>query len=267
MLQSGYAGDLHAPVAGARARRRDRAHRLAFNTVGDGLRDALGMGQQKVKGSRPVWASPASTRDRAGAEPAGESERVRAPPSRSTDLTVEFLTDAGPVDGRRRRRVLDRRGRDARPRRRERVGQDGHVAVGHAARAVAARAGSSAGSICFDGSRPARGCRFKEMRELRGTEIAMIFQDPMTSLNPAFTVGNQLVEAPSPPRERSAEARPGHAPWSCSTWSASPTPEARLTAVPAPALGRHAPAGDDRDGARQPTRSCSSPTSRRPRST
>jgi len=34
-----------------------------------------------------------------------------------------------------------------------------------------------------------------EMRELRGNEISMIFQEPMTSLNPVFTCGNQVVEA------------------------------------------------------------------------
>lgn len=35
----------------------------------------------------------------------------------------------------------------------------------------------------------------KEMREIRGNDIAMIFQEPMTSLNPLFTIGDQLREA------------------------------------------------------------------------
>ncbi len=35
----------------------------------------------------------------------------------------------------------------------------------------------------------------KEMMNIRGDEIAMIFQDPMTSLNPVYTVGDQIMEA------------------------------------------------------------------------
>lgn len=35
----------------------------------------------------------------------------------------------------------------------------------------------------------------KDMREIRGNEIAMIFQDPMTSLNPVYTIGDQIMEA------------------------------------------------------------------------
>ncbi|WP_142975264.1 ABC transporter ATP-binding protein [Klebsiella aerogenes] len=34
----------------------------------------------------------------------------------------------------------------------------------------------------------------EEMRRVRGAEVAMIFQEPMTSLNPAFTIGNQIAE-------------------------------------------------------------------------
>jgi oligopeptide/dipeptide ABC transporter ATP-binding protein len=35
----------------------------------------------------------------------------------------------------------------------------------------------------------------KEIRSIRGDEIAMIFQEPMTSLNPVYTIGNQIMEA------------------------------------------------------------------------
>ncbi|RPJ69118.1 MAG: ABC transporter ATP-binding protein, partial [Desulfobacteraceae bacterium] len=34
----------------------------------------------------------------------------------------------------------------------------------------------------------------EELRRLRGDQISMIFQEPMSALNPVFTVGNQLVE-------------------------------------------------------------------------
>ncbi len=37
--------------------------------------------------------------------------------------------------------------------------------------------------------------RGKEIRSIRGNDIAMIFQEPMTSLNPVFTIGSQIMEA------------------------------------------------------------------------
>jgi len=49
------------------------------------------------------------------------------------------------------------------------------------------------GSIVFDGNELTKLHR-KEMSDIRGNDIAMIFQDPMTSLNPVFSIENQMVE-------------------------------------------------------------------------
>jgi len=51
-----------------------------------------------------------------------------------------------------------------------------------------------AGEIWFDGE-DLRAASERRMREIRGDDIAMIFQDPMTSLNPVYTVGEQIAEA------------------------------------------------------------------------
>ena len=50
------------------------------------------------------------------------------------------------------------------------------------------------GRILFNG-RDLLELKEKEMRTVRGNHIAMIFQEPMTSLNPVYTVGDQIVEA------------------------------------------------------------------------
>ena len=50
------------------------------------------------------------------------------------------------------------------------------------------------GSITFEG-RDVLAFSKKEMASFRGSEVAMIFQNPMTCLNPVYTVGNQLIEA------------------------------------------------------------------------
>ena len=49
------------------------------------------------------------------------------------------------------------------------------------------------GSVKFRGQELV-GISENEMRKIRGNKISIIFQDPMTSLNPTFTIGNQLVE-------------------------------------------------------------------------
>jgi oligopeptide/dipeptide ABC transporter ATP-binding protein len=50
-----------------------------------------------------------------------------------------------------------------------------------------------AGEVVFDG-RDLLKLNREQMRRVRGREIAMIFQDPMTSLNPVYTVGDQVAE-------------------------------------------------------------------------
>ena len=50
------------------------------------------------------------------------------------------------------------------------------------------------GSVCFDGQELV-GAGEEVMRTIRGNKISIIFQDPMTSLNPTYTIGHQLEEA------------------------------------------------------------------------
>jgi oligopeptide/dipeptide ABC transporter ATP-binding protein len=50
------------------------------------------------------------------------------------------------------------------------------------------------GRVLFKG-RDIAGVGAEEMRRLRGAELAMIFQDPLTSLNPVFDIGTQMVDA------------------------------------------------------------------------
>ena len=50
------------------------------------------------------------------------------------------------------------------------------------------------GEIIFEGSNLLKKAE-AEMRNIRGNDISMIFQEPMTSLNPVFTIGDQIMEA------------------------------------------------------------------------
>ena len=103
-----------------------------------------------------------------------------------------------------------------------------------------------AGEIVFDGENLATRSD-SELREIRGDRISMVFQEPMTSLDPLFTIGSQIVEAirahrsmsrRGGDRARGVDARAGSHPLG---------PPAVLE-LPARAVGRHAAAGNDRDG-------------------
>lgn len=51
-----------------------------------------------------------------------------------------------------------------------------------------------AGQVLFEGQDLLKKSQ-EEMRKIRGNDIAMIFQEPMTSLNPVYTIGDQIAEA------------------------------------------------------------------------
>ncbi|MET0850931.1 MAG: ABC transporter ATP-binding protein [Candidatus Rokuibacteriota bacterium] len=108
------------------------------------------------------------------------------------DLQTEFRTGAGIV------RAVDGVSWDVKPG--ETVALVGESGCGKSVsalsvmRLVAAPAGRVVGGQILFKGRDLLGLSEDEMRRIRGREIAMVFQEPMTSLNPVLTVGRQLTE-------------------------------------------------------------------------
>ena len=103
------------------------------------------------------------------------------------------------------------------------------------------------GSITFDGKDLLK-LSNNEMRTIRGNKISMIFQEPMTSFNPVFTIGDQIAEVlilhqkmdKKTARNKAIEMLDVHG---------HPGAGAGGKKLPARAVGRHAAAGHDRHGA------------------
>ncbi|TNC07213.1 ABC transporter ATP-binding protein [Methylobacterium terricola] len=72
------------------------------------------------------------------------------------------------------------------------------------------RAERKQGRILFEG-RDVADLSARDWRGIRGVKIAMIFQDPMTYLNPLFTIGRQLGDAIAAHARAEGQARPGRA--------------------------------------------------------
>ena len=94
----------------------------------------------------------------------------------------------------------------------------------------------------------------REMRAIRGAEIGFIFQEPMTALNPVFTIGDQIAEALLV--HGRAHAARGARAKAIELLEAVriPDPAAARARLPASAVGRHAPARAHRHGAGLPAR-------------
>ena len=108
------------------------------------------------------------------------------------DLHVSFFTHVGEV------RAI--RGLDFHVNRGESIGIVGESGSGKSVTSLAILrllpypGKITSGSISFQGEDLLSKGK-QEMRKIRGNRISMIFQDPMTSLNPVFTVGEQIMEA------------------------------------------------------------------------
>ena len=114
--------------------------------------------------------------------------------------------------------------------------------------------GKIAGSIRFEG-RDLLKVSEQEMRAIRGNAISMIFQEPMTSLNPVLTVGQQIgetVRLHQGMNARDAEAKAVE----MLTLVGHSGAGAAGAGVSAPVVRRHAAAGDDRHGAGLQSRGC-----------
>jgi hypothetical protein len=102
------------------------------------------------------------------------------------------------------------------------------------------------GAIRLDGEDLTRASP-QRLRALRGAEAAMIFQEPMSSLNPVFCVGDQIAEAIMLHQKVSADRAFKDA-IALLDRVGIPRPRQARPRLPAPVVGGHAPAGDDRDG-------------------
>jgi peptide/nickel transport system ATP-binding protein len=107
-------------------------------------------------------------------------------------LAVSFATDDGTV------RAVD--GIDLALQRGHTLGLVGESGCGKSVTSLAVMGllppenSTVSGEVLFEG-RDLLKIPVAELRDLRGARLAMIFQEPMTSLNPSFTIGNQIVEA------------------------------------------------------------------------
>ncbi|MDQ1360690.1 MAG: peptide/nickel transport system ATP-binding protein, partial [Acidimicrobiaceae bacterium] len=168
---------------------------LSFNLVADGLRDSLGRdrppGSTLVQSDKEEGGRMARLRSMGRAESPPPAARPGAALLAVQGLKVEFNTRGQWLPVMEDGAFTLQRGKT--------LGLVGESGSGKTVSALAVmgllppRVSRVSGSIRFEG-RELTTLSPSGLRQLRGNEIAMIFQEPMTSLNPAYTVGNQIAE-------------------------------------------------------------------------
>ena len=196
---------------------------LSFNTVGDGLRDALGIAgvsrrERKERrglttvvrganGNGDATAAAAAASPTPTLPPPVLTEAIRERNAKRTDESIDASRPLLSVEGlevsfqtpRGLLKVVEDVNFAIFPG--ETLGLVGESGSGKTVTSLSIMrllpsppARVTAGRVMLEG-RDVLSLSFREVRELRGPTMAMIFQDPMTSLNPAFTIGNQIGEA------------------------------------------------------------------------
>ena len=88
------------------------------------------------------------------------------------------------------------------------------------------------GPISFNGRSDLLELSEREMRAIRGAEIGFIFQEPMTALNPVYTIGDQIAEALLVHGESHASPGARQSRSSCSRPCRSPIRRAGCATIP-----------------------------------
>ncbi len=163
------------------------------------------------------------------------------------DLNVTFKTEDGPV--------YAVRGVDMDVRAGEVLGIVGESGSGKSVTMLAVlgllpRTATVTGSVRYRGDELI-GRRRKEMEAIRGEKIAMIFQDPLTALNPVHRVGHQISEAVRAHHRDISKTEALLARGGPARCRRHPAARGAREAVPARVLGWHATTGDDRDDDRE----------------
>ena len=168
----------------------------------------------------------------------GGTQSTDAPLLEVTDLSTTFASDRGHVRAVRGVSFTLQRGQD--PRHRRRVGLAASPCCPARSWAWCPSNAHRTGSVRFEG-KEVLNAKPKVMRNIWGDQMAMVFQDPMTALNPVMRIGNQITESLNEHIDLT-KADADETALALLRSVGIPEPAAAAEAVPPRAVGRHAPA-------------------------